>query len=793
MTQPPENATPAPVSPAEIEIEGLDRPDHVTKLRDRLAEDLPDYEIQEELGRGGVGVVFKARHAPTNEVVALKILMMAELASPKQRARFEEEAEITKRLEHPGIVPIRAVGMTSSNLPFFTMKFVDGPDLAAVIREPGFTTEKGLAILKDVALAVQTAHAQGIVHRDLKPENIKIEKSSGRVYVLDFGLAKSTDAKEKNLTVTGALLGTPYYMSYEQALGRHRDVDARTDVYALGAMLYVILTGKPPFDADSAGELFAKIIKEEPRPPRRVKSDVPRSLELVTLKALKKNKDERQQDAGAFARDLDNAIATKDQVPPEDEESVFSDKAPSAPGTASYGGAPKSSHDDDSMFADEVGAPGSKRSAAAPGATPAPAAPASGPHKIAPPAPVRVANSAIARTSSGSHKTISDRVRPGEGTASRARASSSSPDLVLDPARASRMRATSSGSMPAIGQPSDRRRREDPAFDAAVPGAQLGEWFVRESLGEEDGIRIFEVEKNGRTAVLREHPLPSQGADDLVAFAERLVPVRSDDLEPLLGSGRSRAGAWYVVDERVTFRTRVAEKGPFAEKDALAVLRSAARGLASLAQRNLLHGDPSPRKILFEANGLVRLGSPVRVRNANVILGAGPITGDARYAAPSVLDGQAPVAADDVFTLGLTFAFLLAGKDPIPETDPTGAMIARSRLPNTVPDLATLVPEASEGARALYAHMTERDPARRPTPAELAAEVEALISQGRVPMPAPPRKALTLPRPVLPVPLALLLAVAAVIAAVAAVGSALTTRADDPTVGYQFRAPADGK
>src|SRR5581483_12007901 len=279
----------------------------------------------------------------------------------------------------------------------------------------------------------------------------------------------------------------------------------------------------------------------------------------------------------------------------------------------------------------------------------------------------------------------------------------------------------------------------------------FAEWRVTDSLGEEDGVRVFEVEKNGRTALLREHPLPSQAADDLVAFAERLAPIRADELETLQASGRSRGGAWYVVDDRPTLRARVAEKGKYAEKEALAVVRAAARGLAALGQRNLFHGDTSPRNILVDGTGAIRLSSPVRVRNASAVLGAGPITGDARYAAPGVLDGQAPVAADDIFTLGLTFPCLLAGKDPIAETDPVAAMIARARAPGMAPDLAALAPEASEGARALYARMTERDPARRPTATELVAEVDA-VAHGKAPTLAAPKKPQKLPQPPLPAP-----------------------------------------
>ena len=767
---------------ATVDLEA-DAADHVSKLRARLGKELPEYAIESELGRGGVGVVFKARHKSTNEVVALKILLMAELASPKQRARFEEEAEITKRIKHPGIVPVRQIG-TTGGLPYFTMKYVEGQDLAAYIQGPKFDRDKGLELLKEVANAVQAAHALGVVHRDLKPENVIIEKSSGRPYVLDFGLAKSTDANEKKLTVTGALLGTPYYMSYEQALGKHRDVDARTDVWALGAILYVMLTGKPPFDADSAGELFAKIIKEGPRPCHYIRSDVPRSLEKVALKALRKNKDERQPDAGAFAKELEAAILTKDAPP--DDELVFSDKAPSS-GAGGYN-EPGGDSRDDSMFADEIGG-------AAKPAGPAPAPPPTTPSRgsaLGPP-PRKVDPDAALEppSKSGPNARPSGGTKPGESTASRSRPSASSPDLALDPARANRMRSSSSsGGIAALG--SDRHRvarKEEAAFPPVAEGAVLAEFTVKKSVGEEDGVRIFEVEKNGRASQLREHTLPPQAAEDLVAYANRLVTLRHDDLESILASGRSQRGAWYIVEERKTIRSLVAEKGPASEKIALSVLRSVARALAALNQRNVFHGDTSPRNILTDASGAVRLGTPVRVRIAQALLGGGPITGDARYAAPGVLDGEPPHALSDVFSLGLTFAFLLAGKDPIAEVDPVAAMVARARLPGTVPDLAALCPRASAGARALYARMTDRDPTRRPQPAELVSEIEALAKDGKAPPLLPPKKPAALPVGLVPAPIAILLVAISLILAVVAVGAVLTASREDPVGDFRFKVP----
>ncbi len=459
---------------------------------------------------------------------------------------------------------------------------------------------------------------------------------------------------------------------------------------------------------------------------------------------------------------------------PGDEDVAFADKAPSS-GASGYG--PTGELPNESVFTDEVGGPAKAAAAAAP-ATPAEPKPA--PPQLKP----------LARATP-----VSDRTRPGEGTGARPRASASNPDLALEPQRAQRMRASSSSQNVAIPG-SERlraRKTEETAHEPIEAGKVLGEWTVRESLGEEDGVRIFEVERNGRTAILREHPLPGAAADDLAGFAGRLAPFRHEDLETVHGSGRSKLGAWYIVDERRTLRAAVAEKGPFREAEAVGLVRSVARALAALNQRNIIHGDVSPRNVLLDPEGAVRLASPLRVRNAHAHLAAGPITGDARYAAPGVLDGQAPIAATDVFTLGLTFAYALSGKDPVAETDPIAAMVARASLPGTIPDLRALAKDASPGAQALYLRMAEKDPTRRPQPAELVQECDAILTQGKVPALLPARPKQSLPRPIVPAPLAILVAVLALVAAVGAAVWSLSITSEDPIAGYKLDVPVDGK
>jgi len=270
---------------------------------------LADYELLGELGRGGMGVVYRARQRSLGRTVALKMIVRPDLAGPAELARFRGEAEAAARLEHPHIVPIYEVGATGGpdGRPFFTMRLVEGQTLAQKLADGPLDGPTAARLLAPVARAVHEAHERGLVHRDLKPSNVLID-ADGRPYVTDFGLAKQWGRGSEGLTQTGAILGTPAYMSPEQAAGR-RDIGPAADVYSLGAMLYACLTGRPPFQAASAAETVLMVLDHDPLPPRLVNPQADPDLEVITLKALQKPADLRYASAAALADDLDAYLA----------------------------------------------------------------------------------------------------------------------------------------------------------------------------------------------------------------------------------------------------------------------------------------------------------------------------------------------------------------------------------------------------------------------------------------------------------------------------------------------------
>jgi hypothetical protein len=263
---------------------------------------LGNYVLLEEIARGGMGVVYRARHISLNRVVALKLIRTGEFASDEEQRRFHDEAKHTAQLDHPHIVPIYEVG-DHQGLPYFSMKFIDGGSLAGHLPRFRQDVRRAVGLLVTVAEAVHYAHQHGILHRDLKPANILIDEND-QPYITDFGLAKRVETSATGPTLSGAIVGTPCYMAPEQAGGHGRQVTTAADVYALGAILYELLTGRPPFQAESALGVLAQVLEQEPQRPGELNPNVDRDLELICLKCLAKDPRERYPSADALAADL---------------------------------------------------------------------------------------------------------------------------------------------------------------------------------------------------------------------------------------------------------------------------------------------------------------------------------------------------------------------------------------------------------------------------------------------------------------------------------------------------------
>ena len=265
-----------------------------------------DCELIEELGRGGMGVVYKARERGLGRVVALKMLLRGGSASANDLARFRAEAESAARLDHPQIVPIHAVG-DHEGLPYFTMSFVEGTTLARRLADGPIPPAEAAALLAPVCRAIDYAHRRGVLHRDLKPSNILIDRE-GTPLVSDFGLAKRIDA-DAGLTHSGDVVGTPSYMPPEQAVGGRGAIGPAADVYSLGAILYQMLTGRPPFQAARPLDTILQVLEQDPLPPRLLNPKADRDLEMIALKCLQKPIDLRYPGAGALADDLEAYLA----------------------------------------------------------------------------------------------------------------------------------------------------------------------------------------------------------------------------------------------------------------------------------------------------------------------------------------------------------------------------------------------------------------------------------------------------------------------------------------------------
>jgi tetratricopeptide (TPR) repeat protein len=262
---------------------------------------VPGYEMLGVLGRGGMGVVYKARQVGLNRLVALKMILGGGQAAGEALARFRREAEAVARLQHPNVVQVYDVGEHEGR-PYFTLELLEGGGLDRRLAGTPLPPRLAAALVQALAEAVHAAHSRGIVHRDLKPSNVLLA-ADGTPKITDFGLAKQLDA-DAGQTRTGSVLGTPSYMAPEQADGHVAAVGPRTDVYALGAILYELLTGRPPFKAPTTLETLMEVRNEEPAPPRQLQSRTPRDLETVCLKCLEKEPRRRYASAAALAEDL---------------------------------------------------------------------------------------------------------------------------------------------------------------------------------------------------------------------------------------------------------------------------------------------------------------------------------------------------------------------------------------------------------------------------------------------------------------------------------------------------------
>jgi tetratricopeptide (TPR) repeat protein len=273
---------------------------------------VPGYEILGMLGRGGMGVVYKARQQGLNRLVALKMVLGGALAGPAQRARFDAEAKAVARLRHPNVVPVYENGEAEGHL-FFSMELLEGGSLAEKIRGTTLPPREAAALVWTLAGALEAAHREGIVHRDLKPDNVLLS-ADGVAKVADFGLAKHLGGGERP-TGSGLIVGTPGYMAPEQAGGLTGGpvaaVGPAADVYALGAVLYECLTGRPPFKAETALDTVLQVLSEEPVPPSRLQPRVPRDLETIALKCLRKEPRRRYAGARDLAEDLGRFLEAK--------------------------------------------------------------------------------------------------------------------------------------------------------------------------------------------------------------------------------------------------------------------------------------------------------------------------------------------------------------------------------------------------------------------------------------------------------------------------------------------------
>src|SRR5205814_1839857 len=271
--------------------------------RSKTLANFGDYELLEELGRGGQGVVYRARQKSLNRTVALKVIGLGHWATEAHLKRFRREAESAASLEHPCIVPIYEVGERDGSC-YFSMKFIEGGQLDEVVRSEPITIRRAVELIAKMARIVHYAHEHHILHRDIKPGNILLDQK-GEPHLTDFGLERLVET-ESTVTRTVEVLGTPSYMAPEQAVGNNAQLTAATDVYGLGAVFYQLLTGHPPFAGGTTYETIRLLLESEPRPPRLWNPKIDRDLSTICLKCLEKDPKRRYSSALALAGDLEH-------------------------------------------------------------------------------------------------------------------------------------------------------------------------------------------------------------------------------------------------------------------------------------------------------------------------------------------------------------------------------------------------------------------------------------------------------------------------------------------------------
>jgi serine/threonine protein kinase len=268
-------------------------------------QEIGHYEILQEVARGGMGVVYKARQKGLNRIVALKMILPGRLSNPDDLQRFRVEAEATARLQHPNIVAVHEVGEVDGQH-YYSMDFIDGPSLSKRLSQGPLPGKQAARYILTVAQAMHHAHTHGILHRDLKPSNILLD-AQDEPHITDFGLAKKLGG-DSSQTRTGAIMGTPSYMAPEQAAGKIKELGPACDVYGLGAMLYELLTGRPPFRSDTPIDTIMQVLERDPAPPRLLNAKVDHDLETICLKCLEKDPRRRYASADALAQDLDRYL-----------------------------------------------------------------------------------------------------------------------------------------------------------------------------------------------------------------------------------------------------------------------------------------------------------------------------------------------------------------------------------------------------------------------------------------------------------------------------------------------------